>query len=90
MGPAVPSGEYRAFVLRLWREPHAGQRYRCSLEDSGTGQRRGFDSVDALLAFLAALTSVVEREDADPEPARRDGSSADAGDGAPPAKRRSR
>jgi len=90
MGPAAPSGEYRAFVLRLWREPDAGQRYRCSLEDPGTGERRGFESVEGLLAFLAALTAAERRKAADPEPARREGSSANGGHGAPPAKGRSR
>ncbi len=49
---------YHAYLLRLWEE--RGQRgdgpggWRCSLEDPHTGERRGFASLGALVAFLQA------------------------------------
>ncbi len=49
---------YRAYLLRCWAEH--GQdaitslTWRCSLEDPHTGERRGFASLAALLAFLDA------------------------------------
>lgn len=45
---------YHAFLLRLWRE--AGISWRYSLEDSQTGARRGFGSLDGLRAFLETVT----------------------------------
>jgi hypothetical protein len=44
---------YRSFLLRLWRVDTAGKRaWRFSLENSGTGERRGFANLGELLAFL--------------------------------------
>ncbi len=49
---------YHAYLLRCWAE--RGQdgtgavHWRCSLEDPHTGERRGFPSLAALLAFLDA------------------------------------
>ncbi len=46
---------YCAYLLRCWREPGtrpgpAAQRF--SLEDPHTGERQGFASLQALVAFL--------------------------------------
>lgn len=47
---------YRAFLLRFWEE-HSQYlsppgRWRFSLEDPHTNQRRGFANLEALIAFL--------------------------------------
>jgi hypothetical protein len=48
---------YISYLLRLWQIESQGQLvWQASLEDSRTGKRRGFASVDALLAFLRQLT----------------------------------
>ncbi|MCA9969112.1 MAG: hypothetical protein KC425_02800 [Anaerolineales bacterium] len=44
---------YRAFLLRLWREARDAP-WRASLEDPHTGQRHSFASDEQLLAFLRA------------------------------------
>jgi hypothetical protein len=47
---------YRAYLLRFWEErgvrPETSSVWRFSLEDSQTGERRGFSSLDTLVAFL--------------------------------------
>jgi hypothetical protein len=44
---------YRSYLLRLWQTKGGGEMvWRASLEDSQTGERRGFASLDALFAFL--------------------------------------
>lgn len=49
---------YRAYLLRLWQEQAASSEraavWRLMLEDPKTGQRRGFDGLESLLAFLRA------------------------------------
>lgn len=51
---------YRAFVLRTWQE--SGQDsagtgiWRYSLEDPHSGERFGFATIDALVAFLQNQT----------------------------------
>lgn len=49
---------YRAYLLRLWQEqaasPERAAVWHLSLEDPRTGQRRGFDGLENLLAFLRA------------------------------------
>ena len=49
---------YCAWVLRCWEvpddAPDAPASWRCSLEDPGTRERRGFASLEALTAFLRA------------------------------------
>ncbi len=49
---------YRAYLLRLWQErpatPACPAVWRFSLEDTRTGQRRGFGDLAALVAFLQA------------------------------------
>ena len=51
---------YLSYLLRLWQIESKGQLvWRASLEDARTGERRGFASIDALLAFLREQTDVV-------------------------------
>ena len=51
---------YRAYLLRFWeeRDRASGHRvaWRFSLEDVHTRERRGFASLEALVAFLEAQT----------------------------------
>ena len=42
---------YRSFLLRLWRE--ADDQWRASLEDSHTGERHAFASLQLLAEYLA-------------------------------------
>ena len=50
--------DYQAYLLRLWRvnSGHA-QVWHVSLEDSQTGERKGFADLRALLAFLEEQTN---------------------------------
>ena len=47
---------YRSYLLTFWeersRDPDAPAVWRFSLEEARTGQRRGFASLEALVAFL--------------------------------------
>jgi hypothetical protein len=44
---------YLSYLLRLWRTPTAGEAaWRASLENPQTGERRGFASLDAMVAYL--------------------------------------
>ena len=63
MRPSLVGGEYRTFLLRIWRESDDARACRCSLEDPETGQRRGFDSVEGLLNFLTVLAGQEPRAD---------------------------
>lgn len=53
----IPDGppRYQVFLLRCWEErgehPESGA-WRFSLQDPDTNQRRGFASLEALVAFL--------------------------------------
>ncbi len=44
--------QYRSYLLRLWRCESPDQSWRASLEDSRTGQRIGFATLEQLFAFL--------------------------------------
>jgi hypothetical protein len=44
--------DYLSFLLRLWRESGEEAVWRASLEDSHTGERMGFASLEDLVAFL--------------------------------------
>jgi hypothetical protein len=63
--PNLP--RYRAYLLRLWQEQTASSEraaiWRTMLEDPKTGQRRGFDGLDSLLAFLRAEIGETHRGD---------------------------
>ena len=50
--------DYQAYLLRLWRvnTGHA-QVWHVSLEDSRTGERKGFANLRALSAFLEEQTN---------------------------------
>ena len=48
---------YRSFLLRLWIEHTNGNNWRFSLEDTHTGKRKGFASVEKLIAYLEELIS---------------------------------
>ncbi len=56
--------EYHAYVLRFWADRGAAgapaTRWRFSLEDPRTSQRRGFADLPGLVAFLRAATVGVE------------------------------
>ena len=42
-----------AYLLRLWQVKDEGKtRWRASLENAHTGERKGFAGLDALFAFL--------------------------------------
>lgn len=48
--------KYLAFLLRLWQTKHDGNdTWYASLEDSHTGEKRGFASLDALMEYLRRL-----------------------------------
>lgn len=63
---AYTASHYHTYLLRCWQErsSQAGALvtvWRFSLENPHTGQRRGFASLEALLASLQ--TDLVEEED---------------------------
>ena len=61
---------YLAYLVRLWQVQDRGVFvWRASLEDAHTGERRGFASLEALLAFLQAQTGV-SAAPREPPPAR--------------------
>jgi hypothetical protein len=67
-------GQYRAYLLRLWRvlDANGHRGWRASLEDPQTGVRRGFASLEHLLAYLDASADDVPpsaTEAASPGPA---------------------
>lgn len=49
--------DYRSFMLRLWIEKTNGEKWRYSLEDTHTGKRKGFASVDKLISYLEEITN---------------------------------
>lgn len=63
---------YISYLLRLWQIEIQGQSvWQASLEDSRTGKRQGFVSVDALLTFLRQALDE-ERPAIDGEPCPRE------------------
>ena len=62
-----PSG-YRSYLLRFWEErseQSALTLWRISLEDPSTGQRRGFASLEALMAWLQSELARLSRTESD-------------------------
>ncbi|MCA9971623.1 MAG: hypothetical protein KC425_15470 [Anaerolineales bacterium] len=55
---------YVIYLLRLWMDGEDAATWRFSLEDPRTGARRGFASLDDLMAFLQQETAgaAVRRE----------------------------
>ncbi len=48
---------YHSFLLRLWQvKGDNGQEWRITLENVESGEKRGFTSVEELLAFLSKVT----------------------------------
>jgi hypothetical protein len=62
---------YRAYLLRLWLtdlEGAGAAGWRASLEDSRTGERLGFASLEQLFAFLLMLTEDAAGQPQKPSP----------------------
>jgi hypothetical protein len=56
------SQPYRSYLLRLWRSGDGGTaRWLASLEDTRTGERRGFASLQEMFAFLETQTGGAPR-----------------------------
>ena len=54
--------DYQAYLLRLWRvNTGRGTVWHASLEDSRTGERRGFADLDSLFAFLKEQTTKADQ-----------------------------
>ena len=59
--------DYLSYLLRLWRETDDGGIdrdaeqvvWRASVENSLTGKRQGFNSLDGLFIFLRQATGVI-------------------------------
>ncbi|MGB2963204.1 MAG: hypothetical protein WBB69_04385 [Anaerolineales bacterium] len=47
---------YQSFILRLWIEETDGKKWRFSLEDTSTGKRKGFASLEKLFGYLKEIT----------------------------------
>ena len=60
---------YRSYVLTIWEErggdPDALVVWRFSLQDPRTGQRRGFASLEKVMAFLR--TELLSNRDEPPD-----------------------
>lgn len=52
---------YLSYLLRLWRTEESNP-WRASLEDSRTGERVGFGSLEGLFAFLREETEPAAQE----------------------------
>ena len=63
-GSGYDARHYHTFVVRLWQErpasPGRPAVWRCSVEDTRTGQRRGFAGLEALTAFLQAQMAAAD------------------------------
>lgn len=73
--PAKVSGmstgvNYRSYLLRLWRGADA--QWHASLEDSHTGERRAFASVQQLTEYLAQSAQAGFAANPHGPPARRE------------------
>jgi hypothetical protein len=44
--------DYNIFMLRIWKEGHENRPQRISLENTRTGTRIGFTSLDNLVEFI--------------------------------------
>ena len=68
-GMSSEGRQYISYLLRLWRTKSGDETvWRASLEDSETGERRGFANLDALLAFLRQQTDLAQGAQVAPEP----------------------
>lgn len=65
MTPERP--KYLAYLLRLWETQDAqGPTWRASLEEVSTHTRRGFESVEKMMAFLREQVSSSSDKSAGP------------------------
>lgn len=53
---------YRSYLLRLWLEPNDPPAWRAMLESPSNGERYGFTSLPALVAFLEEEMGRLENE----------------------------
>lgn len=54
--------EYRAFLLRLWRERgESRDRWRAAVEEVAGGSRQGFADLEGLYEYLRRLTTTGRR-----------------------------
>jgi len=59
---------YHAFLLRLWRVSTGRSTvWHASLQDSSTGERRGFADLKGLFMFLEEQTNDADRPNVDDE-----------------------
>jgi len=50
-----PPATYKSYLLRLWTATYDGEPvWLASLQNTATGQRRGFSDLESLFAYLAA------------------------------------
>ncbi len=55
---------YHAFLLRLWQTQDEGEEtWLVSLEDSRSGEKHGFASLESLLEYLRQLTRRSENKE---------------------------
>ena len=52
---ADTNSDYRSFLLRLWIERENDGKWRFSLEDTRTGKRRAFATIEKLIAHLKEI-----------------------------------
>lgn len=61
-----PPDHYHAFLLRLWQIQNDDEAtWLASLEDSRSGEKHGFASLEALLEYLRQLTGKEENKELD-------------------------
>jgi hypothetical protein len=53
---------YCSYLLRLWLEPNDPPEWRAMLESPSGGERHGFASFEALMAFLEQEMARLEKE----------------------------
>ncbi|MCA9954303.1 MAG: hypothetical protein KC434_06260 [Anaerolineales bacterium] len=55
---AIEAETYRSFLLRLWQiEQNGACTWRCSLEETGVGERQNFASLAELMVYLTTITT---------------------------------
>ena len=58
MASTAPLTPYYSYMLRFWPEPQASgeTQWRFTLVSSGTGRKRSFASLEAMVEFLTQFT----------------------------------
>lgn len=65
ISPNHGAGQQHLFVVRLWREPHAGEidgEWRGFVEHVGTKEKRYFRDATTIAALLAEMIEALEVE----------------------------